>query len=227
MRYKFDFASLIDYWPAFLHGTIMTINMTTLALVCGLCIGVLCAIGRRGDNRVIRTFCAAYVEIVRNTPFLIQIFFIFFGLSSIGLKLPVFFTAIFAMVFNVGAYSAEIVRAGMDAVPPGQIEAAEALGLSRAQIYWDVILRPALEKVYPSLTSQFVLMMLATSVTSQISAEELTAVANTIQSDTFRSFETFIVVAVIYLTLSLLMRVLFWLVAQAIFPRRRKLGTTL
>ena len=115
----------------------------------------------------------------------------------------------------------------MDAVPPGQIEAAETLGLNRVQIYWDIILRPALERVYPSLTSQFVLMMLATSVTSQISAEELTAIANTIQSDTFRSFETFIVVAMLYLALSLLMRVVFWLLAKALFPRRRKLGTTL
>lgn len=227
MRYKFDFASLIDYWPAFLRGTLMTLNMTLIALVFGLTIGVLCAIGRRGSIGWIRRICAGYVEIVRNTPFLIQIFFIYFGLASIGLKLPVFFTAIFAMVFNVGAYSSEIVRAGMDAVPPGQIEAAETLGLTRVQIYWDIILRPALEKVYPALTSQFVLMMLATSVTSQISAEELTAIANTIQSDTFRSFETFIVVAVLYLLLSLLMRVGFWLLALVLFPRRRKLGTAL
>jgi polar amino acid transport system permease protein len=95
------------------------------------------------------------------------------------------------------------------------------------QIYWHVILRPAMERVYPALTSQFVLLMLASSITSQISAEELTAIANRVQSDTFRSFETYVVVAVFYLVLSLLMRVGFWGVGQALFTRRRKLGTTM
>ena len=185
------------------------------------------AIGRRGRSRWIAGLCGAYVEIVRNTPYLIQIFFLFFGLSSIGLGLPIFAAAVLTMVINVGAYTAEIVRAGMDTVPPGQVEAAQALGLSTPQIYWDVILRPALERVYPALTSQFVLMMLSSSVTSQISAEELTAIANNIQSDTFRPFETYIVVALLYLAMALLLKFGFHLFGQAIFPRRRRLGTPL
>jgi polar amino acid transport system permease protein len=86
---------------------------------------------------------------------------------------------------------------------------------------------PAIEKVYPALTSQFVLLMLASSVTSQISAEELTAVANYIQSDTYRAFETYILVAIVYIILSLVMRAGFWLLGLAIFPRRRRLGTPL
>jgi len=201
--------------------------MTAVATVLGLAIGVVLAIGRRGRSRWIAGLCGAYVEIVRNTPYLIQIFFLFFGLSSIGLRLPIFAAAVLTMVINVGAYTAEIVRAGMDTVPPGQVEAAQALGLSTPQIYWDVILRPALERVYPALTSQFVLMMLASSVTSQISAEELTAIANNIQSDTFRPFETYIVVALLYLAMALLLKSGFHLFGQAIFPRRRRLGTPL
>ena len=98
------------------------------------------------------------------------------------------------------------MRAGFDSIPRGQIEAAECLACTRLQIYWHVVLLPAIERVYPALTSQFVLLMLASSVTSQISAEELTAVANYVQSDTYRSFETYILVAVVYLALSLLMR---------------------
>ena len=227
MRYEFDFDSLRDYWPSFLHGALMTLEMTAVATVLGLAIGVVCAIGRRGRSRWIAGLCGAYVEIVRNTPYLIQIFFLFFGLSSVGLRLPIFIAAVLTMVVNVGAYTAEIVRAGMDTVPAGQVEAAQALGLSTPQIYWDVILRPALERVYPALTSQFVLMMLASSVTSQISAEELTAVANTIQSDTFRPFETYIVVALLYLAMALLLKLGFHLFGQAIFPRRRRLGTPL
>jgi polar amino acid transport system permease protein len=227
MRYEFDFDSLVAYWPSFLRGALMTLEMTALATVLGLAIGVVLAIGRRGRSRWVAGLCGAYVEIVRNTPYLIQIFFLFFGLSSIGLRLPIFFAAVLTMVINVGAYTAEIVRAGMDTVPPGQVEAAQALGLSTPQIYWDVILRPALERVYPALTSQFVLMMLSSSITSQISAEELTAVANNIQSDTFRPFETYIVVAVLYLALAMLLKFGFHLFGQAIFPRRRRLGTPL
>ena len=227
MRYEFDFDSLRDYWPSFLHGALMTLQMTAVATVLGLAIGVVLAIGRRGRSRWIAGLCGAYVEIVRNTPYLIQIFFLFFGLSSIGLRLPIFAAAVLTMVINVGAYTAEIVRAGMDTVPPGQVEAAQALGLSTPQIYWDVILRPALERVYPALTSQFVLMMLSSSVTSQISAEELTAIANNIQSDTFRPFETYIVVAVLYLAMAMLLKFGFHLFGQAIFPRRRRLGTPL
>ena len=107
------------------------------------------------------------------------------------------------------------------------IEAAECLGLSRAQTYWHVVLRPAIERVYPALVSQYVLLMLASSITSQISAEELTAVANRIQSDTFRSFETYIVVGLLYLALSFVVRWAFWGFGMLVFTRRRKLGTAL
>lgn len=227
MRYKFDFAALEEYWPEFLRGMLTTLEMTAIATVLGLVIGILCAIGRRSSSAWLRRVCGAYIETVRNTPYIIQIFFFFFGLSSIGIRLPVFFAAILTLVINVGAYTAEIVRAGMDTIHPGQVEAAEALGLSRAQIYWDVILRPSLERVYPALTSQFVLMMLASSITSQISAEELTAVANNIQSVTFRAFETYIVVALLYLALAVILKFAFFLFGQAIFPRRRRLGTAL
>jgi polar amino acid transport system permease protein len=227
MRYRFDFDALAEYWPDFLAGALTTLEMTAFATVLGLAIGILCAIGRRSRSRPLVLACGFYVETVRNTPYIIQIFFIFFGLSSIGIRLPILVAAVLTLVFNVGAYTAEIVRAGMDTIHPGQIEAAEALGLSRPQIYWDIVLRPALERVYPALTGQFVLMMLSSSITSQISAEELTAVANNIQSITFRSFETYIVVALLYLALAFLLKLAFFGFGQLIFPRRRRLGTAL
>ncbi|MBZ3695958.1 amino acid ABC transporter permease [Phyllobacterium calauticae] len=227
MHYQFDFEALLPYWQSFLQGAVTTIEMTVVAVAIGLVIGVLCAIARRSAYPWLRLAVGIYIEIVRNTPFIVQIFFIFFGLSSIGLTMPVFFASVFAMVINVGAYTAEIVRAGMEAVHPGQIEAAEALGLSRFQIYRDIILMPSIERVYPALTSQFILMMLSTSITSQISAEDLTGVANNIQSYTFRSFETYIVIAAIYLVITYLLRFGFHAIALAIFPRRRKLGTPL
>lgn len=172
--------------------------------------------------------CAgAYIEVIRNTPLLVQVFIVYFGLSSVGWPVGAFTAATVALVVNVGAYTSEIVRAGIESIPKGQLEAAECIGLSRWQTLLHVVLPPAIERVYPALTSQYVLLMLASSICSQISAEELTAVANRIQSDTYRSVETYLIVAAAYLLMSLLLRGLFWLLARLAFPRRRRLGTPL
>jgi polar amino acid transport system permease protein len=227
MGLNLDFSVVLERWPLFLDGAAMTLKLAFIAILTGGAIGTFCAIGRGSSNRFIAGLCAAYVETIRNTPLLVQIFLVYFGLASIGFKFSAFSVAAAALAINVGAYTAEIMRAGFEAIPPGQIEAAEGLALSRVQIYWHVILLPAIEKVYPSLTSQFVLLMLASSVTSQISAEELTAVANYVQSDTYRAFETYILVALAYIALSLVLRAAFWALGQVLFPRRRRLGTPL
>ncbi len=227
MGLNLDFSVVLERWPLFLDGAAMTLKLAFIAILTGGAIGTFCAIGRGSSNRFIAGFCAAYVETIRNTPLLVQIFLVYFGLASIGFKFSAFSVAAVALAINVGAYTAEIMRAGFESIPPGQIEAAEGLALSRVQIYWHVILLPAIEKVYPSLTSQFVLLMLASSVTSQISAEELTAVANYVQSDTYRAFETYILVALAYIALSLVLRAAFWALGLVLFPRRRRLGTPL
>jgi polar amino acid transport system permease protein len=224
---KLDFSVVLERWPLFVDGALLTIKLALAATVIGFAIGTLCAIGRRSNVAWLVRACGIYVEVIRNTPLLVQIFLVYFGLSSLGLSLPAFTVAIIALVINVGAYTTEIMRAGFDSIPKGQIEAGECLGLSRLQVYWHVILLPAVERVYPALTSQFVLLMLASSICSQISAEELTAVANYVQSDTYRAFETYILVAAAYIALSLLMRLGFWGLGMILFPRRRKLGTPL
>ena len=224
MQYQFDFGALVPYWKDFLSGALTTIEITLFSVIIGMGIGVACAIARRSNSSILRGIVGVYIETVRNTPFIVQIFFIFFGLSSIGFRLPIIAASVFAMVINVGAYTAEIVRAGMDSIHPSQIEAAEALGLSKFQIYRDIILLPAIERVYPSLSSQFILMMLSTSICSQISAEELTGVANNIQSNTFRSLETYFVVALLYIAITYLMRTAFFGLGLIAFPRRRRLG---
>jgi polar amino acid transport system permease protein len=119
------------------------------------------------------------------------------------------------------------MRAGIQSIQRTQLEAADCLGLTRLQTIIHVVLLPAMERVYPALSSQFVLLMLASSITSQISAEELTATANLVQSDTYRSFEVYIVVALVYLALSFLYRFGFWLIGLVLFERKRKLGTAL
>jgi polar amino acid transport system permease protein len=227
MTYQFDFSALLPYWPDFLWGALLTLQLSAVATVAGFVLGTLCAIGRADGSPVVRALIAAYVEAIRNTPLLVQVFIIYFGIATLGIRVSANHAAMIALTVNVGAYTCEIVRAGLQSIHRSQVEAAECLGLSRPQIYWHVIVRPAIERVYPSLTSQYVLLMLASSITSQISAEELTAVANRIQSGTFRSFETYIVVGLIYLVLSFVMRGVFTAFAQVAFTRRRKLGTTL
>jgi polar amino acid transport system permease protein len=227
MSIELDFPAVLERWPNFLGGAILTLELAFFATVSGALLGTFAAVGRGTHNRLIARLCKVYVEAIRNTPLLVQIFLVYFGLASIGLKLSAFTVAVVALTINVGAYTAEIMRAGFEAIPRGQIEAAEGLALTRFQIYWHIILLPAVERVYPALTSQFVLLMLASSVCSQISAEELTAVANYIQSDTYRAFETYIIVAVLYILLSLVMRAGFWGLGLVLFPRRRQLGTPL
>ena len=222
-----DFQVVLERWPLFLEGAWMTVRLAFGATLVGFTIGTLGAIGRRSSMAWAQRAATVYVEVIRNTPLLVQIFLVYFGLASVGLKLPAFTVALVALTINVGAYATEIMRAGFDSIHRGQIEAAECLALNRRQVYWHIVLLPAMERVYPALTSQFILLMLASSVCSQISAEELTAVANHVQSDTYRPFETFILVGIGYVVLSLLMRAGFWGLGALLFPRRRKLGTAL
>jgi len=227
MKYDFSFAFLEKYWPLLLQGTIETIKMSLIVTFLGFLLGTLCAVASISKYRFLRIIVAIYVEAIRNTPLLIQLFLVYFGLSSLGLKFSAQASALIGLTINVGAYSSEIIRAGLQSINKGQLEAADTLGLSRWQMLAAVMLPPALERVYPSLVSQYVLLMLATSVASQISAEELTGAAARIQSMTFRSFEVYLVILVIYLLLSFLMRGLFKLLALGFFPRKRRLGTNL
>ena len=219
-----DFTAVLVRWPLFLDGAVMTMKLACFATIIGFGIGTAGAAAKRSNIEWARRCAVFYVEVIRNTPLLVQIFLVYFGVASFGLKLPAFFVAIAALTINVGAYATEIIRAGLDSIPKGQLEAAECLALSRWQVYRHVVFLPAMERVYPALTSQFVLLMLASSVCSQISAEELTAVSNFVQSDTYRPFETYILVGVLYVLLSLVMRACFGLLGLALFPRRRRLG---
>lgn len=220
---ELNYSFLAQHIPALVDGVWTTILLSLSSIALGFGVGTLLAVARRSSSRTLRLATATYVEIIRNTPLLIQIFLTFFGLSMLGPRLPASLVAVIALTINTAAYTSEIVRAGFDSIKAGQWEAGDALGLSRAQVYWHVALLPAIERVYPSLCSQFVLLMLASSITSQISVEELTGVANYLQATSYRPFETYTVTAVIYLALSLMLRVILWAIGQVIFPRQRAL----
>jgi polar amino acid transport system permease protein len=149
----------------------------------------------------------------------VQLFIVYFGLPSVGLRLDAGTAAVAALSINLGAYATEIVRAGVQSVRRSQIEAGVSLGLSRLQTFRHVVLVPALAAIYPALASQFVLLMLATSVVSQIAAEELFHAATILQSRTFRDFEVYLVTGGFYLAMALGFRALFAGVGLALFRR--------
>ncbi|WP_026971316.1 amino acid ABC transporter permease [Aliagarivorans marinus] len=217
MSYQLNFSGLLPYLPQFAAGIWATIELTLISTFLGLLLGTIGAAGRNSRYRVARTLWGCYVEIIRNTPFIVQLFFIFFGLPALGLKLSAWQAGMIAMVVNLGAYSTEIIRAGIDATPKGQWEAGKTLGLSRRQIFIRIVLPPAFQRVYPALVSQCIIVMLGSAVVSQISLEELTFAANFAQSRTFLSFESYLLTAVLYLVLALLMRQSFAFAAKRLF----------
>ena len=201
-----DFSGTLARWPELAWGAFTTLWIAVAAMAGGLLIGILAAVATRSRHRAMRVMPQAYVELIRNTPFLVQAYIVYFGLPAIGLRLSAYPAALLALSIYAGAYATEILRAGIAAIPAGQIEAARSLGLGRVQTFRLVVLRQALTAMFPALASQFVLVMLASSLVSAISVPELTAAASDIQGQTFRSFEAFLVVAVAYLALTALLR---------------------
>ena len=224
MEYVFHFGDIWDARDELLAGTWLTLWFSAVSMVLSLVLAVLGALLRTSGPLPARFGVAAYVELVRNTPFLVQVFIIFFGLPVLGIRLETDTTAVIALTLNGSAYAIEIVRAGIESVGSGQVEAARALGLRPLSAFRLVVLPQALRNVLPPLGSQFILLMLNSSVVSVISAEELTSAAQDIQGRTFRAFEAYIAATVIYFVLSLLFSAAFSLLGRAAFrqPARRQ-----
>ncbi|HBZ93754.1 MAG TPA: ABC transporter permease [Pseudomonas sp.] len=206
MAYQFDFAAVLQHSDLLLQGAAFTLALTAIGTLLGVGLGIVGAILRAWRIRPFDRIFGVYVELIRNTPFIVQLFFIFFGLPSLGVRLSEWEAAVLAMVINLGAYSTEIIRAGIQAIPHGQLEAASALAMSRFETFRHVVLRPALGKVWPALSSQIIIVMLGSAVCSQISTEELSFAANFIQSRNFRAFETYLLTTALYLLMAILVR---------------------
>ena len=221
MAYHFDFLSTFDYTDILIKGVLTTIELIAIGGVIGIAVGIFGAWARTQGPLWLKPIVSAYVELIRNTPFLVQLFFIFFGLPSLGIQISEMQAAILAMVINLGAYSTEIIRAGVNAIARGQMEAALSLSMSRIQVFRYIILRPALQKIWPALSSQIVIVMLGSAVCSQIAVEELSFAANFIQGRNFRAFEAYLVATGIYLVMAILLRQFLRLIGNKfIFARR-------
>ena len=216
---KLHFDAVIAQADVIRDGVILTLELSIAAIVLGLGLAVLLVAGKSLGGRRLGIAVDAYVELMRNTPFLVQLFMIFFGLPALGIKLNGTEAALLAMTLNLAAYATEIIRAGVESIHPSQISAGLSLALTPRQIFQYVILPPALARVWPALSSQFVLMLLASSICSFISVSELSGAASLVEQRTFRSFEVYIVTASLYLIMALCLKVFLLWLGQRLFPK--------
>jgi len=201
MGYQLDFSVVIKNLPLFLKGVFLTVEISFFAIVIGLVIGILGAAARTSRFKTLHVIGATYVEVFRNTPLLIQIFIIFFGLPGLGIKLSPYASGLTALVLYVGAYNTEVIRAGLEAVAKGQVEAAKSLGLTGVQTFLYIVLPQTLRISLPALGNNWVALVKNSSLVSVIGMVELTWVASDLNALTFRSFELFGAATLFYLIL--------------------------
>jgi polar amino acid transport system permease protein len=222
MNYTFQFGDVLRYWPLLAEGAAVTLGLSVGAMIICLVLGTIGALAQQSKYSLSYWLSRGYVETIRNTPLLVQLFILFFGLPSVGISLPSNIAAFAGLCIYNGAYATEILRAGIEAVHPSQIEAGLSIGMSRLQVFRHIVARPALEKIYPALSSHFILLMLGTSVVSAIGAEELTGYAGQIQSLNFRSLEVYLICTIIYLVLALVIRSFLRVLGLKLFGYRRR-----
>lgn len=222
MTYQLQFGDLAAYAGMFASGAAVTLGLTAASTLLGVSVGVLGAAASESRSTALRRLTFAYVESIRNTPFLVQLFFVFFGLPALGIHIGEYTAAIAAMTLNLGAYSIEILRAGIRAVPKGHREAAAALAMSGREAFIHVLLPQAFAKVFPALASQIVITMLGSAVVSQISVADLTYAASYVQSRNFRAFETYFLIAAVYFAMALVLRAALHAAGRRFFARNAR-----
>ena len=199
--YQLDFSVLSEYMPALLEGLNMTIQISIFSIIFGTICGIVGALCRISKNLILRSISNVYVEWIRNTPLLIQVLFIYFGLGVFFNLSPIVASVIALSLFS-GAYITEIIRAGIQAVPRGQKEAALSIGMTDFQAMRLIILPQAIKRILPPLAGQFITLVKDSSLVSVIAVTDLTYVAKNIVTTTFRAFEVWLVIAVFYFVLS-------------------------
>lgn len=222
MQYTFQFGPLWTYLPQFLSGLALTMLLSAVGIFGGVALGIGIAVLSTLPSTLLRVLTRCYVEAMRNTPLLVQIFVIFFGLPSLGIRLSPLVSVMIALVANNAGYIAEIVRAGIQSTHRSQIEAAESLGMTLPQTLRFVVLPPALEKVLTPMVSQCVLLMLSTSLVSAIGVEDLTGAGMLASAETFRTMEVYLVIALVYVGLNFAVRAMLSGFGLMLFKRSRR-----
>jgi len=216
-----NFLSMLKYSHLFVSGLLMTLKLTFLAVTIGVILGLIVALIKMSSIKPISFIGASYVEIIRGTPLLVQLLLIYNGLMQFGIDIPAFTAGVFALAINSAAYVAEIIRAGIQAVDPGQNEAARSLGMTHAMAMRYVIIPQAIKNILPALGNEFIVMLKESAIVSVIGFADLTRQADIIQSITYKYFEPYIIIAAIYFVMTFIFSRLL-----GIFERRLRAGDT-
>ncbi|HCL4436885.1 TPA: amino acid ABC transporter permease [Clostridium botulinum] len=207
-----DFSFLSKYYSFFINGAKYTIILAFFTVVIGTILGLLLSLMKLSKNKILKYIAVSYIEFIRGTPVLVQLYIIYYGLPTIGIKFPEvpilgsnfpdFFAGILALSINSGAYVAEIIRAGIQAVDKGQMEAARSLGMSESMAMKNVIIPQAFKNILPALGNEFITIIKESSIVSIIGIHELMYNADTVRGNIFRPFEPLLVAAVMYFILT-------------------------
>ncbi|WP_028991801.1 amino acid ABC transporter permease [Thermoanaerobacter thermocopriae] len=216
-----NFLSMLKYSHLFVSGLLMTLKLTFLAVTIGVILGLIVALIKMSSIKPISFVGASYVEIIRGTPLLVQLLLIYNGLMQFGIDIPAFIAGVSALAINSAAYVAEIIRAGIQAVDPGQNEAARSLGMTHTMAMRYVIIPQAIKNILPALGNEFIVMLKESAIVSVIGFADLTRQADIIQSVTYKYFEPYIIIAAIYFIMTFIFSRLLW-----IFERRLRAGDT-
>ncbi|GAA0689983.1 MULTISPECIES: amino acid ABC transporter permease [Clostridium] len=193
-----DFSFLSQYCPFFLEGAKLTLILAFFTVLFGSIIGLFLSLMRLSNSKILKTISTVYVEFIRGTPMLVQIFIIYYSLPSIGIELPDMTAGILALSINSSAYVAEIIRAGIQAVDKGQMEASRSLGMSYGQTMLHIIIPQAFKNILPALGNEFIVVIKESSIVSMIGLHDLMYNANIVRGNIFRPFEPLLVAALIY-----------------------------
>ena len=205
MQYSFSFAFLSKYSAFFTKGVLMTLELSIISVILGTILGTLMGLQRVSQNRILRFLSALYVEFVRGTPLLVQLYLFRYGLIILFpafRKMSVFVPCIIALAFNSTAYVAEILRAGISAVDAGQMEAGRSLGMTRRMTMRSVILPQAFKNILPALGNEFVTIIKESSICSVVGVFDLMYMADLVRAGTSRPFEPLLVAALLYLCMT-------------------------
>jgi polar amino acid transport system permease protein len=212
-----DFSFLPKYYLFFINGVKFTIFLAFFTVLIGFVLGILLALMRLSNKKILNIISAAYVEFIRGTPILVQLYIVFYGLPHIGITLPDSIAGIIALSVNSAAYIAEIVRAGIQAVDKGQMEAARSLGMPHSMGMRFIIIPQAVKNILPALGNEFITVIKESSIASIIGIHELMYNADTVRGNIFRPFEPLIVAAIMYFILTFSLSKL-----VGVFERRMK-----
>ncbi|AXY25555.1 arginine ABC transporter permease [Suicoccus acidiformans] len=193
---------IAEYFPLFIDGTVYTISLAFASVILSLPLGALMALGRLSSNRFFNTICRFYVEVIRGTPLLVQVYLVYFGLPMFGIYLDDFVSAVMAITINSTAYMSEIMRSGIQAVDSGQTEAARALGLNQSTTFRKIILPQAVKNILPAIGNEFAVLIKETSIVSVLGIRDLMFASDTVRGATYTTFTPLLFAALIYFILT-------------------------